>query len=218
MAMSLNKAVLVIDYFDLLYPHSKCFLNYKTDYGFLIAVMLSAQCTDQKVNKVTETLFEKYKSLNDLDKASLYEIEEIIKPLGLYKVKARNIKGITKQLINNYEGKVPSDKVEMMKLPGIGNKTSNVVRIELFDIPEFPVDTHIRRISNRLGIANTMDVLRIEDALKKTFEKNKWIKLHHQFIEFGRDICKAQSPKCMECKLKNICIYYKENNESKADK
>ena len=144
----MKKSEEIARYFDELYPNAKCELTYNSDYGFLIAVMLSAQCTDNKVNKVTPILFSKYKSLEELDKASLSDLEEIIKPLGLYKNKAANIKSITHDLLTKFNGSVPKDKKDLMSLSGVGNKTANVVRIELFKEKEFPVDTHVKRVAN----------------------------------------------------------------------
>lgn len=214
MEMKLNKAKIIQNYFNEILPVASCELNYTTDYGFLIAVMLSAQCTDKKVNIVTEKLFNKYKTLEELDKAPLEDIEDFLKPLGLYKNKAKNIKLITHDLIHKFGGKVPSDKNDLMTLKGVGNKTSNVVRIELFKIPEFPVDTHVFRVSKRLGLANeTDDVYEVENKLKKLYSSESWILLHHQFIHFGRYYCKAQSPNCKNCKLRGICTYSKKSDK-----
>lgn len=204
--------LLIEEYFNELLPSAKCELNYNKDYELLIAVTLSAQVTDKKVNKVTEVLFNKYKNLDELNSASIEDIEEIIKELGLYKAKANAIKDITNKLINNFNYKVPDDKKDLMSMKGVGNKVANVILIELFDRYEFPVDTHVFRVSKRLNIANKNDSIEVvEEKLKKTFEKEKYKKLHHQFIHFGRYYCLARNPKCENCKLKNICEYYKEN-------
>lgn len=203
--MQLNKTDLIQDYFDELYPNAHCELTYHKDYEFLIAVMLSAQCTDKKVNKITDVLFSKYKTLKDFDLATIEDIEIIIKPLGLYKNKAKNLKGICRGLLENFNGIVPNDKSKLITLPGVGTKTANVCLIELFKIPAFPVDTHVRRVSNRLGLVSTQDVSKIEGSLMKQFSKDKWIKLHHQFIFFGRYYCKALSPNCANCKIRGIC-------------
>ena len=205
----MKKSEEIVEYFDKLYPNAKCELIYNSDYGFLIAVMLSAQCTDNKVNKVTPILFSKYKSLEELDKASLSDLEEIIKPLGLYKNKAANIKSITHDLLTKFNGTVPKDKKDLMSLSGVGNKTANVVRIELFKEKEFPVDTHVKRVANRLGLSNSEDVNVIEKDLRNTFSDDLYIKLHHQFIFFGRYKCKAISPICNDCHLKKYCQKFK---------
>lgn len=201
-----EKCIIIEKYLDEILPNPGCELTYNSDYGFLIAVMLSAQCTDKKVNLVTKPFFEKYQSLEEIDALSIKEIEDNIKSLGLYKNKAKNLKGIAHELLTRFNGKVPQDKNELMSLPGVGNKTANVVRVELFKIPEFPVDTHVERLAKRFKLADKSDdVLTVENKLKKDFKKENWIKLHHQFIHFGRYYCKAISPKCEGCKLAGIC-------------
>ena len=201
-----EKCIIIEKDLDEVLPNPGCELTYNSDYGFLIAVMLSAQCTDKKVNLVTKPFFEKYHSLEEIDALSIKEIEDNIKSLGLYKNKAKNLKGIAHELLTRFNGKVPQDKNELMSLPGVGNKTANVVRVELFKIPEFPVDTHVERLAKRFKLANKSDdVLTVENKLKKDFKKENWIKLHHQFIHFGRYYCKAISPKCDGCKLAGIC-------------
>ena len=201
-----EKCIIIEKYLDEILPNPGCELTYNSDYGFLIAVMLSAQCTDKKVNLVTKPFFEKYHSLEEIDALSIEEIENNIKSLGLYKNKAKNLKGIAHELLTRFNGKVPQDKNELMSLPGVGNKTANVVRVELFKIPEFPVDTHVERLAKRFKLADKSDdVLTVENKLKKDFKKENWIKLHHQFIHFGRYYCKAISPKCDGCKLAGIC-------------
>ncbi len=199
---------IISNYVDSLFPDAKCELFYNHDYELVIAVMLSAQTTDKAVNVVTQKLFSDFKTLKELDNASLEEIEERIKSLGLYKNKAKNIKGITHKLLTEFSGKVPSDKDLLQTLPGIGNKSAGVVRIEVFKIPDLPVDTHIIRISNRLGIASKNDEpIDIEKKLKKLIPESHWIKTHHQLIHFGRYFCLAKSPKCSECQLKKYCKY-----------
>ena len=201
-----EKCIIIEKYLDEILLNPGCELTYNSDYGFLIAVMLSAQCTDKKVNLVTKPFFEKYQSLEEIDALSIKEIENNIKSLGLYKNKAKNLKGIAHELLTRFNGKVPQDKNELMSLPGVGNKTANVVRVELFKIPEFPVDTHVERLAKRFKLADKSDdVLTVENKLKKDFKKENWIKLHHQFIHFGRYYCKAISPKCDGCKLAGIC-------------
>ena len=201
-----EKCIIIEKYLDEILPNPGCELTYNSDYGFLIAVMLSAQCTDKKVNLVTKPFFEKYHSLEEIDALSIKEIEDNIKSLGLYKNKAKNLKGIAHELLTRFNGKVPQDKNELMSLPGVGNKTANVVRVELFKIPEFPVDTHVERLAKRFKLADKSDdVLTVENKLKKDFKKENWIKLHHQFIHFGRYYCKAILPKCDGCKLAGIC-------------
>lgn len=201
-----NKLRIIENFLDENFANVGCELHYKKDYELLIAVMLSAQTTDVAVNGVTDFLFSKYDTLEKLNQVSVDEIERIIKPIGLYKNKAKRLKEIVSALINEFNGKVPSHTDLLTKLPGVGNKTACVTRAEIFKIPEFPVDTHVLRISKRLNLCDLTDnPMDCERKLKATFEKENWIKLHHQFIHFGRSICKAQNPVCSQCKLKDFC-------------
>ena len=210
MTMMKTNIVRLLDYLDELFPHASCELFYTKDYELVIAVMLSAQTTDKSVNAVTTALFNKYKSLDELNAASLKDIEEILKPIGLYKNKAKNLKGIVKDLIVKFNYVVPSDKDLLQTLPGVGNKTAGVIRAEIFKIPDLPVDTHILRISKRLNLAKKDDEpIDVERKLKKIIPKERWIKSHHQLIHFGRYFCTARSPKCAECKIKDSCNYLK---------
>ena len=200
----------IIEYLNSLYPNARCSLNYSKDYELLIAVILSAQTTDKKVNEVSPILFSKYRSLDELNDAKIEDIEEIIKGLGLYKNKALAIKDVANKLINEFNYKIPSNKQDLLKFKGVGNKVANVVLIELFNIPEFPVDTHIYRFSKRLGyIKDNESILKAETSLKKHFPKECWIKLHHQIIFFGRNKCHALSPSCNDCELKKYCKFNK---------
>jgi endonuclease-3 len=206
--MNKSRMLEISNYVDSLFPNAKCELFYNKDYELVIAVMLSAQTTDKAVNAVTYKLFDKFPTLEAIDKAPIEEIEECIKSLGLYKNKAKNIKGIARTIINDFHSQLPSDKDLLQTLPGIGNKSAGVIRIEVFKIPDLPVDTHIIRITNRLGIANSKDEpIDIERKLKKLIPESNWIKTHHQLIHFGRYFCTARSPKCNECKLRDICKY-----------
>ena len=200
----------LLNYLDELFPSARCELFYSKDYELVIAVMLSAQTTDKSVNAVTPILFNKYKSLDELNNAPFEDIEEILKPIGLYKNKAKNLKGIVKHLIERFNHVVPSDKNELQTLPGVGNKTAGVIRAEIFQIPDLPVDTHILRISKRLNLAKKDDEpIDVERKLKKIIPEERWIKSHHQLIHFGRYFCTARSPKCAECRLKDFCNYLK---------
>ena len=201
-----NKTKEISSYLDEIFPNVGCELNYNKDYELVIAVMLSAQTTDISVNKVTPVLFDRYKTLEELANASLFDVEEIIHSIGLYKNKAKNVIAIAKALVDYYGGVVPSDKDELQKLPGVGNKTAGVIRAEIFRIPDLPVDTHILRISKRLGLVDLKaDPLKTEIKLKKLFPESDWIKLHHQLIHFGRYKCLARSPMCENCKLAAFC-------------
>ena len=200
----------LLNYLDELFPSARCELFYSKDYELVIAVMLSAQTTDKSVNAVTTVLFNKNKSLDELNNASLEDIEEILKPIGLYKNKAKNLKGIVKDLIERFNYVVPSDKDLLQTLPGVGNKSAGVIRAEILKIPDLPVDTHILRISKRLNLAKKDDEpIDVERKLKKIIPEERWIKSHHQLIHFGRYFCTARSPNCAECKIKVCCSYLK---------
>ena len=196
----------LLNYLDEMFPSARCELFYSKDYELVIAVMLSAQTTDKSVNAVTPILFNKYPSLEALNNAPLNDIEEILKPIGLYKNKAKNLKGIVKDLIERFDSKVPSNKDELMTLPGVGNKTAGVIRAEIFQIPDLPVDTHILRISKRLNLAKKEDEpIEVEKKLKKLIPEDRWIKSHHQLIHFGRYFCTARNPQCKNCKISDMC-------------
>ena len=196
----------LLNYLDEMFPSARCQLFYSKDYELVIAVILSAQTTDKSVNAVTPILFKKYPSLEDLNNAPLEDIEEILKPIGLYKNKAKNLKGIVKDLLERFNGKVPSNKDELMTLPGVGNKTAGVIRAEIFQIPDLPVDTHILRISKRLNLAKKEDEpIDVERKLKKLIPEERWIKSHHQLIHFGRYFCTARNPQCENCKISDMC-------------
>lgn len=203
--MTKNWIKYVINYFDEIIPNPICELNYEKDYELLIAVMLSAQTTDKRVNIVTKVLFDKYNTLFDLANASLDDVEIIVRTLGNYRKKSLAVVDIAKRLINDCDGKVINDRVYLESLPMIGRKTCNVVLSQLFNEPNIAVDTHVRRVSNRLGLSQSMDVLEIEEDLKKIIPRHKWSRFHHQSVLFGRYYCKARNPMCLNCKLKDIC-------------
>ncbi len=198
----------ILAYLERLYPSYDKFLNYSNNFELLIAVVLSAQTTDKRVNEVTPLLFFKYPNPIALSKASYEEVLKIIKPLGLAKTKAKNIINLAQELMLNYKGEIPSSFDELIKLPGVGRKTANVVLALGFNIPSMPVDTHVARISKRLGFADIADdVVKIEENLCKKIDKKYWITTHHRFILFGRNICLAKNPKCDICELKKDCLY-----------
>ena len=197
----------IIDYLDKLFPNPKCELEYTKDYELLIAVMLSAQTTDKRVNMVTNILFKKYDSLEKLSNADINDIIEIIKPIGTFNKKASNVISISKSLINDQNGIVPNNREYLESLSGVGRKTTNVVLSNLYNVPCIAVDTHVARVSKRLNIAKKNDdVLTIEKKLNKKFPKSVLARLHHQLVLFGRYYCKAQNPLCEKCELKDICI------------
>ena len=204
--MMTTKTEAVMAYLDEILPDVGCELNYTKPHELLIAVVLSAQTTDKSVNAVTPKLFERYPSIYDLAFADNKEVEDIIRAIGLYKNKAKNIVLLAQDIVERFNGEVPHKKSDLVSLPGVGNKTASVVRLELFNDDEFPVDTHVDRISKRLGFAKKDDdVLTVEKKLKKAFPQERWGKLHHQLIHFGRVQCFARSPKCENCKISEFC-------------
>ena len=194
---------------DEIVPNPHCTLDYSKDYELLIATVLSAQCTDERVNQVTPGLF-KY-DIYELSKMLPTDIVDIIRPCGNMNRKSEYIIEIAKRLVKDYDGKVPNNREYLESLPGVGRKVCNVVLANLFDEPAFAVDTHVFRVSKRLGIANeTDDVIDVEEKLMKEFPKEKWLRLHHQLLLLGRYTCTAKSPKCDICKMKKYCQKYKE--------
>ena len=197
---------IVEDYLEELFPNPVCELNYFNDYSLLIAIMLSAQTTDKRVNEVTKVLFNKYNNLEKLSKANIIDLERIIYPLGNYRKKASNVKEIARIIHEEYQDIVPSDRDILETFPGIGRKTVNVYFSEYLDIPAIAVDTHVLRVTKRLGLAKKNDdVDEIEKKLMKNIKKENWSKRHLQLVLFGRYYCMAKKPLCTNCKLKDIC-------------
>ena len=200
------------EYLDELFSDPKCELNYTKDYELLIAIMLSAQSTDKRVNSVTPILFEKYSSLNDLKNADITDLERIIRPVGSFRKKSLYIKGISRMLDEECNGVVPTDREYLESMPGIGRKTTNVFLSEFYNYPEIAVDTHVERVSKRLGLApKNSDVLKVERCLQRKFKKNLWSRRHLQLVLFGRYYCKAVKPECSNCKLKDLCKEKRKN-------
>ena len=203
----------ILKLLDKMVPNPKCELNYNKDYELLVATVLSAQCTDKRVNEVTKVLFNKY-DIYSLSKSNKKDIEKIIYSCGNYKKKATYIIELSKKLINDYNGIVPNDRNYLESLPGVGRKTTNVVLSNLFDVPAIAVDTHVERVSKRLNLANEKDsVIKVENKLMKKIPKNKWSRVHHQLVLFGRYTCKSIKPECNKCLLKEYCKYYKKINK-----
>ncbi len=201
-----KKADIVYKILDRTFNDAKCELIFRNRFELLIAVVLSAQTTDKKVNKVTPLLFAKYPDSQSLKNADPEEVMAILKPLGLYRNKAFNIISLAEDLCKNYGGIVPDKKDELVKLKGVGNKTANVVLAEGYGVPAFAVDTHVARVAKRLGFADEEDdVETIEKKLMRAFRKDRWIKSHHLFIFFGRYLCKARNPMCSDCPLSDMC-------------
>ena len=195
-----------------LIPEPECELEYKSVYQLLVAVILSAQCTDKRVNIVTKELFKDYDSPEKMLTLSQSELEEKIHSCGFYHNKAKNILSMSKDLIEKFDGQVPQDLDKMQSLAGVGRKTANVVYSEAFKGDAIAVDTHVLRVSNRLGFVKTDNPYKCELALMKLFDKSKWGKLHLQLVHFGRYICKAIKPQCEKCPFTDMCTYYAMNN------
>jgi len=187
----------------------KCYLNHENPWQLLIATILSAQCTDARVNIVTKDLFAKYKDIKAFAEADIKELEEDIKPTGFYHNKAKNIIACCQKLHYEYNDEVPSGLEELTSLPGVGRKTANVIRGNIYHIPSVVVDTHVKRISNRLKLTKNNDPVAIEFDLMKELPEDHWILYNIQIITFGRDICKAQRPECERCRLTKYCCEYK---------
>ncbi len=183
----------------------KCYLNHDNAWQLLIATMLSAQCTDARVNIVTKDLFVKYKSLEDFAGADLKELEQDIHSTGFYHNKAKNIIACAKKLVDDYGGEVPNDIDALTNLPGVGRKTANVIRGNIFNEPSIVVDTHVKRISNKLGLTKEEDPVKIEFDLMKKLPKDHWILWNIQIITHGRGVCTARAPQCDKCFLNHLC-------------
>jgi len=204
----LNKSQIryALDEMGKLFPDAHCELNHSNPFELVIAVALSAQCTDVLVNKVTKNLFQKYKTPEDYLQVSLEELQNDIRSIGLFRNKAKNIQKLCQMLLEEYDGVVPNDRDELTKLPGVGRKTANVVVSVAYNIPAIAVDTHLERVSKRLAICRWKDsVLEVEKNLMKKVPKEEWSITHHRMIFFGRYHCKAQNPQCEICPLLDIC-------------
>ena len=201
----------LINYLDELYPSAICELEYTKDYELLLAIVMSAQTTDKRVNEVNKVLFKKYDTLDKLADASIEDISNIIKPIGTYNKKSIFIKEICTKLLNDHIANVPNDRTYLESLPGVGRKTANVFLSVIYNVPTIAVDTHVERVSKRLSLAKEKDTpLEVEKKLMRKIPKGIWSKLHHQLVFFGRYKCKSVKPLCKECKLKDYCKYYKE--------
>jgi endonuclease-3 len=206
-----NKDMIVnklITFLEKRYKDANCSLNHKNPFELLVATILSAQCTDERVNIVTKKLFNAYKTPYDFANADLEKLKEIIKPTGFYNNKAKNIKEMSKILVEKYNAEIPDKIDELVTLPGIGRKTANVVLGIFFEPQGIVVDTHVKRISKRLSLTDSDDPEKIEQDLTKIIPKKIWDRFSHQMIHFGREICKARKPDCEKCEIKDICSFY----------
>lgn len=194
------------------YPDATCSLDFETPFQMVVAVMLSAQCTDERVNKTTPKLFERCKTIQDFADIDIAELEAIIHPCGFYKNKAKNIKLCATQVIENFNGKVPRTMNELLSLAGVGRKSANVILLEAFGIANgIAVDTHAKRISNRIGLSYEKEPEKIERDLLKIFPQDSLKDINHLFMWHGRNTCDSRKPRCEQCTVKNFCEYYKKN-------
>lgn len=200
---------IIVDKLMETYPDAECELKYETPFQLLIATVLSAQTTDKKVNQVTKKLFKDYGTLDKFLTLSEEKLQDIIKVIGLYKTKSRNIVALCKVLRDNFNGEVPKTRDELVTLPGVGRKTANVVISNCFGVQAFAVDVHVFRVSNRIGLANANTPEKTELDLMKNIDENLWTICHHTIIFHGRRCCTARNPKCEECTIKDHCKYYK---------
>lgn len=203
-----EEADICLDILEETYPDAHCELDHKSPFELLVATILSAQCTDIRVNKVTSEMFKKYNKPEDFANMDINKLEGLIKECGLFRNKAKNIKASSSVILENYNGEVPNTISELMKLPGVGKKTANVVASTAFGVPAIAVDTHVFRVSNRIGFVHEKNVLDTEKALQNKIDKSRWTKAHHLFIFHGRRCCTARSPRCESCTINKICRSY----------
>ena len=203
------KAKEIVEILKNTYPDATCSLNFSTPFEAVVAVVLSAQCTDERVNKTTPALFNRCKSLQDFVDIDIKELENLIHPCGFYRNKAANIKSCAKKVLEDFNGNVPSTMEELLTLPGVGRKTANVVLLEVFGIANgIAVDTHAKRISNKLGLSSNSDPSKIEQDLLKLFDKEDLKSINHLLVWHGRNFCKAQKPNCKDCTINKYCKNY----------
>lgn len=193
------------DYLKELFPLAECALEFSTPFQLLVATILSAQCTDKQVNKTTPALFAAYPDAASMAQGELSHIEELVKSIGLYKSKAKNIKGAATDITLKFGGVVPNNMDDLVSLPGVGRKTANVVLGNAYGVPGMVVDTHVKRISNRFGLTKNQDPEKIEADLMKIIPKEEWTDFSHRLVLFGRSLCSARKPDCINCKVSNIC-------------
>ena len=208
-----TNAIKIIEILKEYYPDAKCSLDFKTPFELLVATILSAQCTDERVNKTTPSIFSKYSTPEDFVKIDILELETLIHPCGFYKNKAKNIKACANKIITDFDGKVPCTAEELITLPGVGRKTANVVMLEAFGIAQgIAIDTHAKRISNLMGMSKEIDPLKIEKDLLKIFPGEYLKDINHLFMWHGRNICVARTPKCNICPIKQYCNHFNSHN------
>ena len=210
----MKKEIKIIEILKETYPDAKCSLDFNTPFQMMVAVVLSAQCTDARVNQVTPEIFKKYPEPIDFANMELSLLEELIHSCGFYKNKAKNIKAAATKIVNEYNGQLPNTMEELVNLPGVGRKSANVIMLEAFNDPQgIAVDTHAKRISNRLGLSNASNPVQIEKDLIKKFPKKYFYDVNHLLVWHGRNLCKAQKPDCENCPLQTYCKFFKEKNK-----
>lgn len=208
-----EKILLIKDIFDRVYKDAKCSLDFDTPEQLLVAVILSAQCTDARVNIVTKDLFKKYKTVSDFANASFKELSEDIKPCGFYKMKAKNIISSQKDILEKFGGKVPDNMDDLLSLAGVGRKTANLILGDVYNKPALVIDTHAIRLTGRIGLTKEEDPVKIEFDLKKFVPKDYQIRFCHQLVYHGRAVCNARKPKCGECEINNLCKFYEKEQK-----
>ena len=209
--MQKDDIIKILDILEETYPDAECALDHQDVFQLLVCVVLSAQTTDKSVNRISPELFSKYPDALALAEADQEEVEKILHSIGMYKTKSRNIINLAKALVSEYNGSVPDTYDELVELPGVGRKTANVVLSVGFGKQRIAVDTHVFRVSNRIGLVHENDVLRTELALMKCIPENRWSRTHHSLIFHGRNICDARKPKCKECPLADLCRWDSKN-------
>ena len=200
-----KRALEIVNLLKTEYPKAKCSLIYKTDHQLLVATILSAQCTDKRVNQITPNLFEKYKSVKSFAYCNIEELAQDIRSAGYHNSKARSIQGSALRIIEEHDGQVPTNMTDLLSLPGVGRKTANCVLGECFDVPSMVIDTHMIRIFNLLGFSKTKNAIKMEAELIEIFDKKDWVKLTHMIIDHGRAVCIARRPQCDKCVLVKLC-------------
>lgn len=203
---SKNEAIEIIEILKNTYPEAKCSLDFTTPFEMLVSVMLSAQCTDERVNKTTPSIFVKYSTPQDFVDIDISELETLIHPCGFFKTKAKHLKECAQKIVSEYNGEVPASMEELVKLPGIGRKCANVIMLNAFNLPcGIAVDTHAKRISNRIGLSSNTEPDKIEQDLLKQFPESYLKDVNHLFVYHGRSICTARNPKCNDCPIQKHC-------------
>ncbi len=204
-AVKRRRAAEIVQRLKTVYPDAQCSLNYETDYQLLMATILSAQCTDKRVNQITPNLFEKYKNVESFAYCNVEELSQDIRSAGYHNSKARSIQGSAIKIVEEYNGQIPTNMADLVKLPGVGRKTANCVLGECFDVPSMVIDTHMIRIMNLLGFSDTKNAVKMETELMEIFDEKDWVKLTHLIIDHGRAVCIARRPQCNKCVLADLC-------------